>query len=137
MIIYFISVSTASSLMAASSSAIRDSHVVLPTRAPTTYHPLDTDYTPIIISIAAGFACFVVFVCCMCVMHSWWLKRNKFTEVNSTPLHDIEKKRKKEERREMKRQAEGKKFLLGGLIIINGRLIAGGLITGIFFFVSG
>lgn len=101
------SVPTASSLVSASTS-VADSHVST-TPAPTTFHPLDTDYTPIIISVAAGFACFIVYVCCMCLVHSWWLKRNKFTEVNSTPLKDIEKKRRKEELRELRRQRKGKR----------------------------
>ncbi|KAL9974071.1 hypothetical protein ACROYT_G011070 [Oculina patagonica] len=95
-------VPTASVLVSASTS-VADSHVST-TPTPTTFHPLDTDYTPIIISVAAGFACFIVYVCCMCLVHSWWLKRNKFTEVNSTPLKDIEKKRRKEELRELRRQ---------------------------------
>lgn len=102
----FILVSTASSLASASSSVSTDGHVTT-TRASSTFHPLDTDYTPIIISIAAGFACFIVYVCFMCIVHSWWLKRNKFTEVNSTPLKDIEKKKRKEELREMRRQRKG------------------------------
>jgi len=40
----------------------------------------------------------------MCIVHSWWLKRNKFTGVNSTPLKDIEKRKKKEELRELRRE---------------------------------
>lgn len=100
------SVSTTSSLASASSSKITDGHVSI-TPASTTFHSLDTDYTPIIISIAAGFACFIVYVCFMCIVHSWWLKRNKFTEVNSTPLKDIEKRKRKEELRELRRQRIG------------------------------
>lgn len=96
-------VSTASSLASGSSSKTSDDHVST-TPASTTFHPLDTDYTPIIISIAAGFACFIVYVCFMCIVHSWWLKRNKFTEVNSTPLKEIEKRKRKEELRELRRQ---------------------------------
>lgn len=98
--------STASFLASASTSTTSDGHVST-TPASTTFHPLDTDYTPIIISIAAGFACFIVYVCFMCIVHSWWLKRNKFTEVNSTPLKEIEKKKRKEELRELKRQRKG------------------------------
>ena len=49
----------------------------------------------------------------MCAVHSWWLKRNKFTEVNSTPLSKIEKRRRKQELLEAKmRQASGKNFKL-------------------------
>ena len=43
----------------------------------------------------------------MCIVHSWWLKRSKFTEVNSTPLKDIEKRKKKEELRELRRERKG------------------------------
>lgn len=98
--------STASSLTSAGSSITHDSHVST-TPASTTFHPLETDYTPIIISIASGFASFVVYVCFMCIVHSWWLKRNKFTGVNSTPLKDIEKRKKKEELRELRRERKG------------------------------
>ena len=98
--------STASSLSSASWSKTTDGHVST-TPASTTFHPLDTDYRPIIISIASGFACFIVYVCLMCVVHSWWLKRNKFTGVNSTPLKVIEKRKRKEELRELRRQRIG------------------------------
>lgn len=98
-------VSTASPLVASTTSVAPGSHVST-TYAPTTYHPLDTNYNPIIISLGVGFACFVVFVCCMCAIHSWWLKRNKFTGVNSTPMKDLERKKRKQELKEMKRRAK-------------------------------
>lgn len=93
--------------MLASSSVLTPSNHLPTTKKSTTLYSLDTDYKPIIIALAAGFGGFVLFVCCMCMVHSWWLKRNKFTGVNSTPLSDIEKRRRKEELREARRKAKG------------------------------
>ena len=91
------------------------SETIIPTLTtkPTKFYSLDTDYSPIIIAVAAGFGGFIVFVCCMCAVHSWWLKRKKFTDVNSTPLSKIEKKRRKQELLEARmREALGKDFKL-------------------------
>lgn len=91
--------STASYVINASHTVPIPSETTIPTLTskPTKFYSLDTDYSPIIIAVAAGFGGFIVFVCCMCAVHSWWLKRKKFTDVNSTPLSKIEKKRKKQE----------------------------------------
>lgn len=75
-----------------------------PTTKPTTLYELDTNYMPIIATVAAGFGGFIVFVCCMCAIHSWWLKRKKYTDVNSRTLTDVERKKKKRELREARRQ---------------------------------
>lgn len=73
----------------------------------TKLYDLETNYMPIIVAVATGFGGFVVFVCCMCVLHSWWLKKKKFTNVNSRTLTNIEKKKRKRELREARRQQKG------------------------------
>ena len=78
------------------------------TSKPTTkLYELETNYTPIIAAVGAGFGGFIVFVCCMCVLQSWWLKKKKFTNVNSRTLTEIEKKKRKRELREARRQQKG------------------------------
>ena len=74
----------------------------------TVFHPLETNYTPLIISVATGLAALVLLVCCTFFIHSWWLRKNKYTDVNSTPLKDIEKRKQKQELREIKRKEYGK-----------------------------
>lgn len=109
---------SATATMSVNSSVTTINHLPTTSTKPTTLYTLDTDYKPIIIAVSAGFGGFIVFVCCMCVVHSWWLKRNKFTGVNSTPLSEIEKRRRREELREARRQAreqekEPSKFDMG------------------------
>lgn len=75
---------------------------------PTTIlYELNTNYTPIIAVVGAGFGALVLFVCCMCVVHSWWLRKKKYTDVNSRSLSDAQRKQRKREEREAKKKEKG------------------------------
>lgn len=72
---------------------------------PTTIlYELNTNYTPIIAVVGAGFGALVLFVCCTCVVHSWWLRKKKYTDVNSRSLSDAQRKQRKREEREAKKK---------------------------------
>ncbi|XP_068721707.1 uncharacterized protein [Montipora capricornis] len=91
-------------------SGIPSSTTTTTTKPTTILYDLDTDYTPIIAVVAAGFGGFIVFVCCMCVLHSFWLKKKKFTNVNSRSISEVEKKRRKKEEREAKKKEKEEKM---------------------------
>ena len=79
---------------------------------PTTIlYELNTNYTPIIAVVGAGFGALVLFVCCMCVVHSWWLRKKKYTDVNSRSLSDAQRKQRKREEREAKKKEKGMKLI--------------------------
>ena len=75
---------------------------------PTTIlYDLNTEYTSIIAVAGAGFGALILFVCCKCVVHSWWLRKKKYTDVNSRSLSDAERKRRKIEEREARKKEKG------------------------------
>lgn len=75
------------------------------TKLPTTIlYELNTNYTPIIAVVGAGFGALILFVCCTCIVHSWWLRKKKYTDVNSRSLSDAQRKQRKKEEREAKKK---------------------------------
>ena len=78
------------------------------TKLPTTIlYELNTNYTPIIAVVGAGFGALILFVCCTCIVHSWWLRKKKYTDVNSRSLSDAQRKQRKREEREAKKKEKG------------------------------
>lgn len=89
---------------ARSTQTTKPSTTTLSEKPTTILYELNTNYTPIIAVVGAGFGAFILFVCCMCVVHSWWLRKKKYTDVNSRSLSDAQKKQRKREEREARKK---------------------------------
>lgn len=74
-----------------------------PTVPPTTVrrYELVFDYTPIMAAVALGIACMVLCVCCTWIIHSCYLRKEKYTEYNSMTIQEYEAKMKAKEEKEM------------------------------------
>lgn len=75
-----------------------------PTIPPTTARRYEIvfDYTPAMAAVALGIACIVLCVCCTCIIHSWYLRKDKFTEYNSMTIKEYEEKMRAKEQKGMK-----------------------------------
>lgn len=96
-----------SSVSTATSTQITKPTTASSEKPTTILYELNTNYTPIIAVVGAGFGALVLFVCCMCVVHSWWLRKKKYTDVNSRSLSDAQRKQRKREEREAKKKEKG------------------------------
>lgn len=98
------SVSTATSTQ---TTVVTTTTTTLSEKPTTILYELNTNYTPIIAVVGAGFGALILFVCCTCVVHSWWLRKKKYTDVNSRSLSDAQRKQRKREEREAKKKEKG------------------------------
>ncbi|XP_032237562.2 uncharacterized protein LOC5512257 [Nematostella vectensis] len=81
------------------------------TSGPTTIrYPLVFDYTPMMMAVAIVFACVVFFVCCSCIMHSWYLRKKKFTKYNSMSAKEYEQRQRAEERKKRLQETQENEY---------------------------
>ena len=84
------------------------------TRMPTEkFLPLVINWKPIFITMGAVGALIILFICCSCVLHSYWLSKNKFTKYNSTPIRELKRKRRKQQLKERRAKMEEDKGCTG------------------------
>lgn len=99
---FVITLSDGSKLTASAAGMGQSSdNLTIVTAPPTTEPPttrerfeLQFDYRPLMFTVGIVILIAVLCVCCSCILHSYWLRKDKFTKYNSMTTKEYERKMK-------------------------------------------